>query len=78
MEVEGTRACNWERLVEPERESEEASVWALCLPPMPMGKEEKLLPHKGGGRPAERPPSWKRCHTPAEHREKAVVTAAAT
>lgn len=26
LEVEGTRACNWERLVEPKRESEEASV----------------------------------------------------
>lgn len=46
LEVEGTRACNWERLVEPERESEEASVWAPCLPP--TGKGEKLLPCKGG------------------------------
>lgn len=32
LEVAGTRACSLERLVEPERESEEASVWAQCLP----------------------------------------------
>lgn len=32
LEVAGTRACSLERLVEPETESEEASVWAQCLP----------------------------------------------
>lgn len=40
LEVEGTRACNWERLVEPERESEEASVWAPCLPKTGKGEKE--------------------------------------
>lgn len=43
LEVEGTRACNWERLVEPE----EARVWAQRLPPT-QGKE--TLPRKEGGR----------------------------
>ena len=42
LEVEGTRACNWERLVEPE----EVRVWAQRLPPT-QGKE--TLPRKGGG-----------------------------
>ena len=42
LEVEGTRACNWERLVEPE----EVRVWAQRLLPT-QGKE--TLPRKGGG-----------------------------
>lgn len=46
LEVAGTRACSRERLVEPVRESEAASVWAQCLPL--MGQGEKALPCKVG------------------------------
>lgn len=46
LEVEGTRAYSWERLEEPERESEEARVWAQCL--SLAGQGEKVLLSKGG------------------------------
>lgn len=59
---QATRACSQERLVEPERESEEASVWAGRLDR--RTRQRSRFPAEGVGDSAERPPSWKTCpHT---------------
>lgn len=54
LQVEGTRACSLERLEEPERESEEASVWAQGLPLRARGEGTCLQREVGDSRKGSR------------------------